>query len=675
MSAIDWSILVGFTIFISAMAYSTKKYTKSVADFLAANRCAGKYLLAMGDGMAGLGAISIVAGFQVYLEGGFTRLWWWESLWYPVSIFCAISGWVIYRFRQTRVLTMAQFFEIRYSKSVRVFAGILAFLSGIINFGIFPSVGARFFMYFCRLPMAIGVFGYEIDTYAVVMALLIAIALGFTCLGGQIAVLLTDFIQSVFCNIVFIVVIVALFLMFDWDQIASAVSARPENESMVNPFQIGNLKNYDLFFYFIAIFNIFYGAYTWQGQQAYNTSARDAHQAKMSKVLGYLRILTPNVFVIMLALCSYTLIHHADFSSQANIVNESLSQISNEQIRNQMTVPLAMSQVLPTGLAGLLCAVMFAAFVSTHDTYMHSWGSILLQDIILPLRKKAFTPQEHIKYLRYSIIGVAVFIFLFSYFVIPQIDIIMFFALAGTIFLGAAGVVVIGGLYWKRGTTAGAWAALAVGLIMAILGFVFVLGWTRIAVYLQNAWPDVWLWLKGISPQINSEEFLFSAYELYFFTEVVCALTYVVVSLLTQKETFNLDRMLHRGRYAIEQEKTPEDDLRTPYWKKAIGFSRDMSWDDKLMIVCAYSYAFLALGTVLLGTIWHLCFGISDEMWLAFWHGYCWFFFGFLIIFTIWLGIGGCFDVKKLFSMLGTAKRNDDDDGRVVDHHNSDEKD
>ena len=123
---------------------------------------------------------------------------------------------------------------------------------------------------------------------------------------------------------------------------------------------------------------------------------------------------------------------------------------------------------------------ILAAFISTHDTYMHSWGSILLQDIILPLRKKAFSPQKHIKYLRYSIIAVAVFIFIFSYFVIQKIDIIMFFALAGTIFLGAAGAVVIGGLYWKKGTAAAAWATLAVGFIMAVLGFIFVLGWTSI---------------------------------------------------------------------------------------------------------------------------------------------------------------------------------------------------
>ena len=57
MTWIDWTILAAFTIFITALAYTAKRYTRSVADFLSANRCAGKYVLAVGDGIAGLGAI------------------------------------------------------------------------------------------------------------------------------------------------------------------------------------------------------------------------------------------------------------------------------------------------------------------------------------------------------------------------------------------------------------------------------------------------------------------------------------------------------------------------------------------------------------------------------------------------------------------------------------------
>ena len=101
-----------------ALAYSTKKYATGVADFLTANCCAGKYILAMGDGMATLGAISFVAFFQLYYEGGFTPIWW-ESIRLPPYLFVAITGWVIYRFRKTRAMMIGQFFEVRYSRRPR----------------------------------------------------------------------------------------------------------------------------------------------------------------------------------------------------------------------------------------------------------------------------------------------------------------------------------------------------------------------------------------------------------------------------------------------------------------------------------------------------------------------------------------------------------------------------
>jgi len=63
MHAIDWLIVIGVLSLVIWAAVSTKKYTKSVADFLAANRCAGRYLICVSEGMAGLGAISVVAFF------------------------------------------------------------------------------------------------------------------------------------------------------------------------------------------------------------------------------------------------------------------------------------------------------------------------------------------------------------------------------------------------------------------------------------------------------------------------------------------------------------------------------------------------------------------------------------------------------------------------------------
>ena len=148
---IDWTIVVSFLIVLVIAAQKTAKYNNSVADFLAANRCAGRYILGVSDAMAGIGAISVIAMFEAYFNAGFTFVWWGILMAVVLNVI-SLSGWIQYRFRQTRALTMAQFLEMRYSKKLRIAAGITAWVSGTINFGIFPAAGARFFQHFCGLP-------------------------------------------------------------------------------------------------------------------------------------------------------------------------------------------------------------------------------------------------------------------------------------------------------------------------------------------------------------------------------------------------------------------------------------------------------------------------------------------------------------------------------------------
>ena len=56
--------------------------------------------------MAGLGVISLVYWFEMYYEAGFTA-YWWGAMTEPALIVLALSGWVVYRFRQTRAMTLA----------------------------------------------------------------------------------------------------------------------------------------------------------------------------------------------------------------------------------------------------------------------------------------------------------------------------------------------------------------------------------------------------------------------------------------------------------------------------------------------------------------------------------------------------------------------------------------
>lgn len=105
MHWIDWSIVGLMLLLMAAIAIGTQKLTRSVADFLAANRSCGRYLLTMASGMAGLGAISIAANFEKFYEAGFPAIWW-GTLLSPIAMVLALSGFVIYRYRETRAMTI-----------------------------------------------------------------------------------------------------------------------------------------------------------------------------------------------------------------------------------------------------------------------------------------------------------------------------------------------------------------------------------------------------------------------------------------------------------------------------------------------------------------------------------------------------------------------------------------
>jgi len=154
MHWIDYAITLIPFVIVMIVSWSTRRYVRSVADFMSASRCAGRYLVCNAAGAAAFGAVSAVAMFEYLYKTGFA-LNWWQQLSVPVGMVLTLTGFVIYRYRETRVMTMAQFFEIRYSKKFRVFAGILAFVSGVLNYGIFPAVGARFFVNYCGLAQKV----------------------------------------------------------------------------------------------------------------------------------------------------------------------------------------------------------------------------------------------------------------------------------------------------------------------------------------------------------------------------------------------------------------------------------------------------------------------------------------------------------------------------------------
>src|SRR5438270_8136002 len=175
MHSIDWIFVIVPIAVVLAFALYTKRFVKSVADFLSGGRCAGRYLLANARGESDSGLSNTSAMFEKILVSGFV-LSFWDKLFYPIILLFGIGGFVIYRFRETRAMTLAQFLEMRYSRAYRLYMGILAFVSGILNYGIFPAISARFFIYFLNLPHTVALGPVSVSMFMLIMATYLSLA-------------------------------------------------------------------------------------------------------------------------------------------------------------------------------------------------------------------------------------------------------------------------------------------------------------------------------------------------------------------------------------------------------------------------------------------------------------------------------------------------------------------
>ncbi|AHF91564.1 sodium:proline symporter [Opitutaceae bacterium TAV5] len=671
MHFIDWLVIVIPLLIILTVGIVTHRYMKSVAHFVSGGRVGGRYLLAVAKGEMQAGAVVFVAMWEVFAQSGFVPTWWgWITG--PVGLVVAIFGFVIYRFRETRAMTLAQFFEMRYSRNFRFFTGILGFVAGAINFGIIPAVGARFMVYFLQLPPEIAIGSFALPTYVPLMGIFLAISLTLTISGGLITLMVTDCIEGIFSQLMYIVIIIGVLWMVSWSEMATVLGNKPENHSMVNPFDAWAVQDFNLWYVLMGVFLGTYGTMAWQNSSAYNSAGATPHEARMGGLLGRWRESGKAVVVVLLAAAALTYLYHPDFASSSIAAKESIANISQPQIQKQMTIPVALSHMLPIGVKGALCAVLLLGIFGGDSTHLHSWGGILAQDIILPRLKKAPSPEQHIKLLRRCIIGVAIFAFLFGAFFRQTEYIVMWWTVTTAVYVGGAGAAIIGGLYWKKGTTAGAWAAVISGSVLSGGGILVYKIWDD---HVFSTAINRVLSLVGV-PGLPA--FGLNGAQISFFSTLIAIALYISVSLFTCKKDYPINKMLHRDELPVDADGKPIIPKRKWTFSRVIGVDENFSTGDKWITGSLFVWAVLWFSVMLIGTAWNLVGQAgwvswikpwTNAGWLGFWHVTA---IGLPCVITvvtgIWFTWGGLHDIRKLFRSLAGYKIDDSDNGTVEQH-------
>lgn len=641
MHWIDWAITAASVALVFGCALYTKRYNKSVADFMAGGRAAGRYLICNAKGEASSGVANTIAKFQTYVTAGFVTSWW-DALGLPALMIASLFGFVVYRYRQTRAMTVGQFFEMRYSRNFRLFAGILGFVAGILNYGIFPAVASSFFVYFLGLPPHVSLGPMHVPTRVIVMAVYLSSCLWMMLVGGQITLIVTNCIDGILSHLIYVIMILAIFYTVGWSEIKHMMLAHPHGYSMVNPFDAMHVKNFNLWYVLIYWAMYIYQTNSVQKDNGYSAAARNPHEAMMGGVLGNWRLMARSVMLVVVALGALTYMQRPDFPGMAM-----LHSAPDVQTQDQLRVPIALRYLLPVGVKGLFLTIMVLGMTDGDSAHILTWGGIFIQDVLLPFRGRPLEPKQHVRVLRWAVAGVAAFAFVFSILFTQTQYISNWWAITEAIFVGGAGIAIIGGLYWSRGTGPAAWSAVITGAFVALFGI--------IAPYYIKNFPLNGTYMKAMAA-------------------VAAVLVYVVVSLLTCRERHDMDRLLNRGRYAVADDKVagavPMKAKKGFSVGRLLGFNNDFTFSDKLVTGGLFAWSMLSMLVVIVGSAWNLLVHRwSDETWASYW-----FVVGVVIpmviagVTLVWFGIGGVIDLRAFFARLATMKRDVADDGTVNEH-------
>lgn len=450
LSWLDLGIILVYILLIIYSGTFFKKYVKNISTFLVAERSMGLHL-----GLASLVSSEIGIITYMYLsEAGFTNGFVALMIGIPffiVFIVLGKTGFMIKPLIETKIMTIPELFQNKYGRGVRFYAGLLMAVGGIINFGVFPGVEAKFINSVTGIPQS-----YVLYT----IIGLLAVVLIYTALGGMVSVIFTNYVQFILLSLGMVIITVLGVVKIGWTNIARAVESN-FGAAGLNPFAAGSefgwtFLAWQLLFQLSVLtiapyitMRIFSSKDTRTGTRIFSWSSL--------MFLG--RAFMPVFWGIM-----------------------ALAFLSDKPDDALEALPRLILGLTPKGLLGLILAAFLAASMSTYSSYLLSWSSVISQDLIQVAYKKItgrdMRNKSQLVVSRLTMAAVILFIIWWSFFFKSQELLFFYLMLAVNLFLAGTLISAVFGIYIHdekfgvfRGRSLGAYLAFTLGALPTVWFF------------------------------------------------------------------------------------------------------------------------------------------------------------------------------------------------------------
>src|SRR5512135_3527666 len=139
----DWFIVVGYLVACVAIGLTGKKYIGNVSHYLVAGRGLGTYVGIATLAATEIGTITFMYNGELGYKYGFAAFAA-ALISGLVMIVVGRTGFVIRHFRALKLMTVPEYFQRKYSRGLRLLAGVLVAVGGILNMGVFLKIEGEF---------------------------------------------------------------------------------------------------------------------------------------------------------------------------------------------------------------------------------------------------------------------------------------------------------------------------------------------------------------------------------------------------------------------------------------------------------------------------------------------------------------------------------------------------
>lgn len=447
--ALDWGIVFVYLALTLVIGVVSNKYISRLSDYLVAGRHIRLNLLIATMIATELGLVTVMYNAQEGFERG-------VSAFHigVVQFLCYLSvgltGFIVYRLRVEGVMTIPEFYGKRFGPKVQWWGAVILSISGILNFGLFAKASAQFLA---------GVLGWGPTAVNWLMTFMSLFVMFYTVLGGMVSVVLTDYMQFIFLSAGIGIGTIYAIKAVGWQEIFTVVAAE-KGAAAVNPLMH---QEYGLVYIVWMVLLNLSAACLWMPSVVRSLSAKNPEVAKKVYAWSSIGFLMRCVLPMVWGVAAFLFV-----TKIPELRHAFLDAPKEQRLESVMAMPMFLARILPTGLLGLLTAGMIAAYMSTQDSYLLSWASVITQDLIAPLYKRPLSDAQRIFITRIAIAAIGVFLIFWGLWYPLSATLWTYMAATGTVYLSGAFAVIVAGLYWKRASSTGALLALGGGLFSLV---------------------------------------------------------------------------------------------------------------------------------------------------------------------------------------------------------------